>query len=106
VLSGQIAAVPLAELNSEGYVIDTLEASLWCLLNTHSYAEAVLAAVNLGEDTDTTGAVTGGLAGIYYGYDSIPPDWLREIARRDEIIALAARFEASLATAAPPSLNC
>lgn len=62
-LINNIAEVPEADIYSSGYVIDTLEASFWCLLNTHSYREAV----NLGMDTDTTAAVTGGLAGLYYG---------------------------------------
>jgi ADP-ribosyl-[dinitrogen reductase] hydrolase len=96
IFSRDIDRLPVAEINSEGYVIDTLEASLWCLLNTSSYPEAVLKAVNLGEDTDTTAAVTGGLAGIYYGIESIPPEWINAIARHDDIIALANRFEDSI----------
>lgn len=93
VFSGKIGALPSESINSEGYVIDTLEASLWCLLNSSSYKEAVLKAVNLGEDTDTTAAVTGGLAGIYYGVESIPVEWINAIACKDDIIALANRLE-------------
>jgi ADP-ribosyl-[dinitrogen reductase] hydrolase len=74
-----------------------LEATLWCLLNTNSYAEAVLRAVNLGDDTDTTAAVTGGLAGIHYGLDNIPAEWLSQIARKAAIEDLAARFEQAIA---------
>jgi ADP-ribosyl-[dinitrogen reductase] hydrolase len=96
VFSRNIDQLPMAEINSEGYVIDTLEASLWCLLQSSSYPEAVLKAVNLGEDTDTTGAVTGGLAGIYYGYANIPPEWLEVIPRKEDIIALATRLEGTL----------
>jgi ADP-ribosylglycohydrolase len=96
VLGGQIETLSERAIKSSGYVIDTLEASLWCLLTTDSYAEAVLKAVNLGEDTDTTGAVTGGLAGIYYGFDAIPPEWVDAIARREEIVALADRLERTL----------
>lgn len=70
------------EIKSSGFVLHTLEASVWCLLNTSSYEEAVLAAVNLGEDTDTTAAVVGGLAGIVYGYDSIPGDWIAELKNK------------------------
>ncbi|MDZ8222895.1 MULTISPECIES: ADP-ribosylglycohydrolase family protein [unclassified Nostoc] len=92
VLSGEIAKVPVEEINSGGYVIDTLESSLWCLLNSSSYSEAVLKAVNLGGDTDTTAAVTGGLAGIYYGVENIPKQWINQIARRQDIIYLAERF--------------
>ena len=66
-------------------MIHTLEASIWCIMTTESYKEAVLKAVNLGEDTDTTAAVTGGLAGIIYGAENIPKDWLTKIARREDI---------------------
>lgn len=69
--------------------IHTLEASVWCLLTTNSYSEAVLKAVNLGDDTDTTGAVTGAMAGLYYGMTAIPEEWLAVLARRDEIESLA-----------------
>jgi len=92
VFSGEIAKVPVEEINSGGYVIDTLESSLWCLLNSSSYSEAVLKAVNLGGDTDTTAAVTGGLAGIYYGVENIPQKWMNQIARKHDIIYLAERF--------------
>ncbi|MEH2389553.1 MAG: ADP-ribosylglycohydrolase family protein [Nostoc sp.] len=92
VFSGEIAKLPVEEINSGGYVIDTLESSLWCLLNSSSYSEAVLKAVNLGGDTDTTAAVTGGLAGIYYGVENIPQKWINQIARRQDIIYLAERF--------------
>lgn len=92
VFSGELAQLPEAEINSGGYVIDTLEASLWCLLNSSTYAEAVLKAVNLGGHTDTTAAVTGGLAGIYYGVEGIPQQWVKQIARRQDIVNLAHRF--------------
>jgi ADP-ribosylglycohydrolase len=72
-------------IESSGYVIHTLEASIWCLLTTNTYEEAVLKAVNLGEDTDTTGAVTGGLAGLLYGYDSIPVEWINTIKSKNAI---------------------
>lgn len=77
--------LPEEEIKSGGYVVDTLEASIWCLLNTNDYSTCVLKAVNLGEDTDTTGAVVGGLAGLRYGYKSIKNEWLEVIARRDYI---------------------
>lgn len=72
-------------VQSSGYVVHTLEASLWSLFNSHNYAEAVLRAVNLGDDTDTTGAVCGGLAAIAYGYDSIPSEWLTTLQGKDVI---------------------
>ena len=68
-----------SEIKSGGYVEDTFEASLWCLANTSNYKDCVLKAVNLGDDTDTTGAVTGALAGIVYGYKGIPKNWLKKL---------------------------
>ena len=70
-----------------------MEASVWCLLTTNSYKEAVLKAVNLGSDTDTTGAVTGGLAALMYGTNAIPKEWLAVLVRKDEIIKLAENYE-------------
>lgn len=80
------------EIQSGGYVLHTLEASIWCLLTTGNYKKAVLKAVNLGSDTDTTGAVTGGLAGLLYGLDNIPINWIKQLARRDDIENLAERL--------------
>ncbi len=76
------------EIRSGGYVVDSLEASLWCILNSQSYEEALLKAVNLGKGTDTTGAICGGLAGIFYGYDAIKDSWLKKIVKRDWIEGL------------------
>ena len=85
--------LPESEIRSDGYVIHTLEASMWCLLKTDNYKDAVMKAVRLGGDTDTTACVVGGLAGIAYGWQSIPADWLETIARKEEIVALCKRLE-------------
>jgi ADP-ribosyl-[dinitrogen reductase] hydrolase len=92
VLGGKLASLKEDDIRSSGYVIDTLEASTWCLLTTGSYEEAVLRAVNLGEDTDTTGCVTGGLAGLYYNKMGIPEKWMSAIARSAEIDTLFNNF--------------
>ncbi|MCR5889881.1 ADP-ribosylglycohydrolase family protein [Hymenobacter sp. J193] len=92
ILSGRLPDIYVLAINSSGYVLHTLEAALWCLLRYDTYAETVLAAVNLGDDTDTTGAVTGGLAGLYYGEAAIPPEWLQVLARRADIEDLARRM--------------
>ena len=81
-----------SEISSSGYVVHTLEAALWCLLKHDTYAATVLAAVNLGDDTDTTGAVAGGLAGLAYGEAGIPAEWLAVLARRADIEDLAQRL--------------
>ena len=90
------AKLPEEEIKSTGYVVDTLEAALWCLLNTDNYKDCVLKAVNLGCDTDTVAAVAGGLAGIFYGVDGIPKEWLEKLARRDYIEKLCEDFYRSL----------
>ncbi len=87
-----LAALPEEAIKSSGYVVDTLQAALWCLITTHSYRECMLKAVNLGSDTDTVGAVAGGLAGILYGAESIPEDWLDILAKKDEIVRLCENF--------------
>ncbi len=92
ILKGNIKDVKESGIHSGGYVIYTLEASIWCLLNTDNYADAVLKAVNLGEDTDTTACVTGGLAGLLYGYEEIYKAWIKEIARKDDIEDLCIRI--------------
>jgi ADP-ribosylglycohydrolase len=90
------AKLPESKIKSSGYVVDTLEAALWCLLNTDNYKDCVLTAVNLGGDTDTVAAVAGGLAGMYYGVDSIPSEWLDKLAKRDYIEELCEEFFQSL----------
>lgn len=75
-------------IKSTGYVVYTLEAVIWCLINTSSYEEAILKAVNLGDDTDTVAAITGGLAGLYYGYGNIPEKWKSKLQKRDLIDSL------------------
>jgi ADP-ribosyl-[dinitrogen reductase] hydrolase len=91
-LQSEIHILDEEKIESSGYVIHTLEASIWCLLTTNNYKEAVLKAVNLGNDTDTTGAVTGGLAGLLYGFDSIPKNWIEQIARKEDIENLTERL--------------
>lgn len=84
-LNVDLAFLREKEIDSGGYVVSTLEASIWCLLSTDSFAEAVLKAVNLGHDADTTGAITGGLAALQYGFSSIPRDWMCRL-KKPELI--------------------
>jgi len=89
VLDGSLGFLSEDTIHSSGYVIHALEASLWCLLTSVSYAETVLKAVNMGDDTDTTACIAGGLAGILYGIEEIPEEWLEVLARREDIERLA-----------------
>lgn len=80
------------KIKSSGYVVHTLEASIWILLNTSNYKDAVLKAVNFGDDTDTTAAVIGGLAGLYYGVDNIPSKWIDTLVNKELIINICSKF--------------
>lgn len=73
------------EIETSGYVIDTIEAVVYNLITTGSFEDCLLQAVNMGRDADTVGAIAGGLAGLYYGYDSIPNKWVSKLQRRDYI---------------------
>jgi ADP-ribosyl-[dinitrogen reductase] hydrolase len=77
------------EIRSRGYVVDTLEAALWSFATTESFREAVLTAANLGFDADTVAAVTGQVAGAFYGADAIPREWLEKLYLRDVIDKMA-----------------
>ena len=77
---------PRKLIKSSGYVIDTIEAAVWCLINTDSYRECMLKAVNLGDDTDTVAAIAGGLAGLFYGYGDIPAEWLAALRSKNDVI--------------------
>lgn len=80
---GAFADVPEEEIKSSGYVVATLEAAVWCLLGTKDFRDCLVKAVNLGDDADTVGAVAGGFAGLYYGYDEIPEAWLSTLQKRE-----------------------
>lgn len=95
-LHQDISLLSRHDIESTGYVLHTLEASIWSLLTTDNYEEAVLKAVNLGDDTDTTAAVTGGLAGLLYGFNSIPKEWIKELARLSDIELLSERLARKL----------
>ncbi len=92
ILYNDIAILKENEIKSSGFVIDSLEASFWCLLNTNNYKDAVLKAVNLGDDTDTIGALTGGLAGLIYGYENIPENWINVLKRKEYLTDLVYKF--------------
>lgn len=92
ILDGTAMDLPRVRVPSDGYVVSTLEAAQWCLAQHNSFADAVLAAVNLGGDTDTTGAVVGGMAGWLHGVEAIPTAWIDALPRRSELDTLAKRF--------------
>jgi len=92
ILNGNIQELNIDEIKSSGYIVDTLEAVFWVFLNGNDYNTTVLKAVNLGEDTDTVAAITGGLLGCYYGIESINDDWKKDLKRIDYIERLCESF--------------
>jgi ADP-ribosyl-[dinitrogen reductase] hydrolase len=101
-----ITAAPSLErhqVRSGGYVLDTLSAAIWSLLTTDSAEEAIVRAVSLGDDADTTGAVAGALAGAHYGEEAVPARWLDVLHDRDEIRDLSLRLFAWGTANTPPS---
>lgn len=95
-LANNIADFPENTIRSSAYVVHTLEASMYCVMKYDNFSDTVLAAVNLGEDTDTVAALAGSLAGMIYGMEQIPEEWLEVLARKDDILDLAHRFSDSL----------
>jgi ADP-ribosyl-[dinitrogen reductase] hydrolase len=102
-VSGSIHRLPRSEIKSSGYVIHTLEAALWCVLQHHNFSDAVLAAVNLGGDTDTTACVAGGFAGAIYGIDAIPSDWIGILPQPPRLEEMLQRFASACGADAPHS---
>lgn len=82
ILDKSIISLPKEQIKSSGYVVSTLEAVFWAFFNTENYQSSVFEAINLGGDTDTIAAITGGLSGIYYGLNSIPENWIQCVARK------------------------
>ncbi|MDE5630021.1 MAG: ADP-ribosylglycohydrolase family protein [Bacilli bacterium] len=93
VLKDDISKYKLDDISSSGYVVDSLEASLWVILNTESFKQAIIGSINLGNDTDTIGAITGSMAGIIYGYESIPDIWLDKLKKKNYLIKLSMKYE-------------
>lgn len=85
------ATVTEDKIKSSSYVLDSLEAAVWSLITTTTFEEGLLRAVNLGDDADTVGAIAGGLAGLYYGYDNAPEEWRSVIIKGKEIEKMCAQ---------------
>jgi ADP-ribosyl-[dinitrogen reductase] hydrolase len=80
------------QLKPTGYVVDTLICALWCFINTSSFEDAVCEAANLGGDADTIAAITGGMAGVYYGYNAIHDRWKEKILVKEQLTSIAKRM--------------
>lgn len=97
VIDGSFKTKSRDEIFGTGYVVDSLEASLWAFYHTDNFKDAILMAVNLGDDADTTGAITGQIAGAYYGLDGIPSGWVHDVAWSEHILNLATQLSTATA---------
>lgn len=93
ILKEDIYKLDIDEINSSGYVVDTLESVLWSVLNTNNYKDSIITSVNLGEDTDTIGAITGSISGLLYGLDYIPVEWKIYLKKSIYLMDIAKKFE-------------
>jgi ADP-ribosyl-[dinitrogen reductase] hydrolase len=93
IAGGDYRDKPEAKIRGSGYVVEALEAALWCFWVTDSFEEAILKAANLGDDADTTAAICGQVAGAFYGESGIPSSWLEKLAMREEMVDLANKLE-------------
>ena len=96
ILNNNIQNLNEENISSSGYVVSTLEAAMWLFLNSNDYNNTILRAVNLGEDTDTVAACTGGLLGLYYGIESIKSSWKQNLKKYDYIVELCDKFDETI----------
>ena len=90
--NGQFLEKTYEELTGSGYVIESLEAALWCFMKSGSFEECILLAANLGNDADTTAAIAGQIAGALYGLENIPSKWVEKLFMKNEIIDIALKL--------------
>jgi ADP-ribosyl-[dinitrogen reductase] hydrolase len=106
IAAGAYLQKPESLIRGSGYVVESLEAALWSFATTETFEAAILRAVNLGDDADTTAAICGQVAGAFYGAPGIPADWLQRLHQREVIESLADRLRQSAHSrreaAAPP----
>ena len=93
ILVDNIESYPIDYIKSTGYIKDTLDTVFWVILNSNSYKEAIIGAINMGGDTDTIGAITGSIAGILYGFEAIPHKWLQKMKRLDYLENMAQKLD-------------
>jgi ADP-ribosyl-[dinitrogen reductase] hydrolase len=89
IADGSYSSKLITQIHGTGYVVESLEAALWCFYQTNTFELAILQAANLGDDADTTAAICGQIAGAFYGESSIPTKWLEQLFMRNEITELA-----------------
>lgn len=98
IIQEDVRLIPYEALKSGGYVIEVLESSIHFFLNEDNYQNTVLSIINIGHDTDTSAAIAGGLAGIYYGMEEVPEYWIASLVRLEDILKLGEQLHQAMAT--------
>ena len=96
ILQEDISKINIDDIKSSGYVVHTLEAVMWGVLNCDNYNDSIITAINLGDDTDTVGAITGSISGILYGYDTMNKEWVSTLKNRKYLDNIIRKFESML----------
>ena len=99
-LKEDIKELKIDDINSSGYIVDTIEASFWCLLTYTSYENTIIEAINLGQDTDTIAGIAGAMAGIVYGFDNVPKRWLNKLQSKNYLFEMFNKFEQTISSKA------
>ena len=95
IANGEYRNKAIEEIRGSGYVVESLEAALWCFVRTDTFEAAILKAANLGDDADTTAAICGQVAGAFYGESGIPKKWLDRLVMRGKMTILTDRLFAT-----------
>lgn len=93
ILKNNINTYEINDISSSGYIVDSLEAAFWCVLKNDSYRNTIIEAINLGGDTDTIAAIAGSMAGIIYGLEKIPIEWINCLQKKDYLLDIFNKFE-------------
>jgi ADP-ribosylglycohydrolase len=96
ILVADINEFDIDEIKNSSFIVDTLEAAIWCFMKSESFKECAIATTNIGGDTPTIGAIAGSLAGIFYGYSNIPKSYLEDLRKRDYLIDISENYESFL----------
>ena len=93
ILIGNLDELEIDEIRSSSFVVDTLEAGLWCFIKGDNYKNSVIGSANIGGDTSSISAITGTLSALYYGIDSIPKQWINDLRKYDYLVELSENYE-------------
>lgn len=93
ILVGNIYELDIDEISTSDFVVDTLESVLWCFLKSDNFKDCLVASTNIGGDTSTIGALVGAIAGIYYGTNKIPKDWIDNLRKKDYLTDVSEEYE-------------